>query len=432
MLALPKLACDFLREPYTSTDFVRWALTGQVPFFTAHVNTERDKLQHLVSLVPTFAPSPRQLDALSKRLAHRLQLTLPLVPHRLVAARFLQELQLSSALGAYMERLFDMHTPAALLPSYQDSRAATSPQLAIIACVVLVWRLVYGLGSGKAGPPCPSASWADWAKGVLETQPNLVGLLAPREYRDVLDERLHNYLGFCKNSMFFGSAVPAELATLQQSMQELGPPQPAGPSNSNRVAHTLTKASDSALAQRRYVSTAIDLRQQIRRQSGNSKAESEDYVAVIVACACHIWVTPFVLHLEVQRLENLLSKLEELLQAAAAGPTPPLPAHKNSGIGRKRAKQPATTKRVRAHLPSALRPSEVTRTTRRKKAVFPTEAVDAMRSWLDANPNKPLLVKADIDALTEQTGLSSGQVRRWCDTQRRKRRRRALVDSPDR
>ncbi|KAL3645628.1 hypothetical protein CASFOL_010808 [Castilleja foliolosa] len=224
-LAISFLICHVAREAITSSDMIKWALEGKLPYFAAFNEIEKQigsssdacPIQAKRMFRPVKIISSQKLESTAAQIAQKIGLELPSVNFYAIASHFLNQLSLPIPDILPMAcRLYEWSKPAELYLSANELRIPTRAYVMSILIVTIrmifningygMWESIYSNNIENGGGDDEFSSNNLLPSGTKLNGVKLLRILeAKYDELPVLYEYscdLTSYLQFCKDVVF--------------------------------------------------------------------------------------------------------------------------------------------------------------------------------------------------------------------------------------
>lgn len=151
-LAISLLVCHVAREPILPTDILKWALEGELPYFSAFrliekqlgSGTEACPIPVSRMLRPLQVISSQKLESVAADIAQRIGLKLPPVNFYGIASRYLRELSLPTGkLLPLACHICEWSMPSELYLSANESRIPT--RACVMSILIVAIRILFDI-----------------------------------------------------------------------------------------------------------------------------------------------------------------------------------------------------------------------------------------------------------------------------------------------
>ncbi|KAI0723281.1 hypothetical protein C8Q76DRAFT_615356 [Earliella scabrosa] len=294
------IACWTLRLPVTYMDFVRLVESYDLPYLDTVRLLPEDMVRHLrkqtvQALSPHNAPSARHLHFLSSRLARLLYSTYGVYTPEMNAApilwRAVRDIQGSPIVYAMTKKLarvvsipLTLHrtlAPELVRTKKKDplfhKQDSAIPEVALLAAVIVVLKMVYGLDGqprrprDKSDPACALPTLAELLRAIRDVDASdlkrtpAYSLDTELSVLDMDEKMLDEYLLFCEKALLpREDRMPPRNATTDHfplhresgsdspAMQHDASDKPVDPDWSTKPANTFDEESDTLKSGERY------------------------------------------------------------------------------------------------------------------------------------------------------------------------------------
>ncbi|BDA43636.1 probable TATA box-binding protein-associated factor RNA polymerase [Coccomyxa sp. Obi] len=318
MLAVVFLGSWYLREAVSPMDILRWASDGRLPFLNLPaLSAELLQSAHEAGctlppslLQPTGVMSVQGLVAMAAQIGSRLQMRLPPVNAGALLHRYVQDLALPEELAPAALRLFDIYTSGSPQVWLQDD-IFLHPYAHLMAVLLVTLKLCCHLDvpAAPAAQPPHAPDWQAWARAILQRSPGPHSFPATAlDAAAMSDEDFGAYVEYLRGTLFSGDSVPDGLGEIVKAIKQKansGRSQD-GTSRQDRERSCIPKielGESSCEAETLYRMACVT-------NASTEHRLGPDYVAVLTACAAHLWLQPSFLHRLVCQLEMNMGKLE--------------------------------------------------------------------------------------------------------------------------
>ncbi|KAK9915291.1 hypothetical protein WJX75_007180 [Coccomyxa subellipsoidea] len=267
-------------------------------------------------LQPTGVMGVQELVAMAAQIGSRLQMRLPPVNAGALLHRYVQDLSLPEEIVPVALRLFDIYLSGSPQVWLQDD-VFLHPYAHLMAILLVTLKLCCQLDIPGAAPE-EGPEWQAWARAVLQhTQGPHAFPATALEAAALSDEDFAAYMEYLRSTVFSETSVPDGLADIIKAVK-----QRAG------LDHKRDGAGRQPASEHSHKLHVPQIELGIRTETlyqmacvGEASAEHRlgaDYVAVLTACAAHLWLQPSFLHRLVCQLELNMGKLESDLAMSDA------------------------------------------------------------------------------------------------------------------
>ncbi|CAL8468416.1 g7956 [Coccomyxa elongata] len=315
MLAVVFLGIWFLREAVTPMDMLRWASDGRLPFLNLPA-LSAELLQSAQEagctlppslLQPTGVMSVQGLVAMAAQIGSRLQMRLPPVNAGALLHRYIQDLALPEELAPAALRLFDIYMSGSPQVWLQDD-IFLHPYAHLMAVLLVTLKLCCHLDVPAAQPP-HAHDWQAWARAILQRCPGPHSFPATAlDAAAMSDEDFGAYVEYLQATVFSGETVPDGLGEIVKAIKQkaISGRSQDGTNHQGRDKSCIPKIEFGGSG----CEAGTSYRMACVTDASTEHRLGADYVAVLTACAAHLWLQPSFLHRLVCQLEMNMGKLE--------------------------------------------------------------------------------------------------------------------------
>lgn len=195
-LAIIYLGCLCLHEPITIGDLIRWARSGVLPFLSAYKILPVN-MKQAIYLKPTRVPKSEVISNNCRDLVEQLKLDIPPMNFRSILRSWKSDLFLPDNIVEYVERLVNRYGFEFTICQKQ------SPHALLMACVVIVMKLIYGFEDKKTYEPRINISCKNLEAWLNEMMTKLISarIDIPWSVSDLMHMSYQNFkqfIEFCK------------------------------------------------------------------------------------------------------------------------------------------------------------------------------------------------------------------------------------------